>query len=345
LTLLSDSAATSRLAAVVDELAAVAARIESELDDGASGLSVVELETVNAALIRVKDALWAIGRDRIRAAREVAALMPSDTDPAGLAVLFSLYQALSAVDRLEVRSRDSAGVEVQLVGHGIADDDPLLRRALADRSHRGFTSGDARLHDGTLVLVYTTSAEIGELGDNTASLRAAIRDDELLHLALRSAEVEGVVLGHTRWASIGIISEPNAHPQSSDELDGANRPFCTAVLNGDVDNYADLIASDGLKIPAEITTDAKVIPTLFSRQLDAGLPVAESFRETVVRLVGSVAIAATTAAMPDRLTLALRGSGQALYVGVAEDAFIVASEPYGVVEETATFLRMDGETP
>ncbi|HEV2311362.1 MAG TPA: SIS domain-containing protein, partial [Acidimicrobiia bacterium] len=41
----------------------------------------------------------------------------------------------------------------------------------------------------------------------------------------------------------------------------------------------------------------------------------------------------------------LRGSGQALYVGLAEDAFVVASEPYGLVEETATYLRLDGETP
>jgi glucosamine--fructose-6-phosphate aminotransferase (isomerizing) len=45
------------------------------------------------------------------------------------------------------------------------------------------------------------------------------------------------------------------------------------------------------------------------------------------------------------LALALRGSGQALYVGVAEDMFVVASEPYGVIEECTRYLRMDGETP
>ena len=60
---------------------------------------------------------------------------------------------------------------------------------------------------------------------------------------------------------------------------------------------------------------------------------------------GSVAIAAHAAADPDQVLLALRGSGQALYVGLAEDAFVVASEPYGLVEETPLYLRMDGETP
>src|SRR5205814_256001 len=32
-----------------------------------------------------------------------------------------------------------------------------------------------------------------------------------------------------------------------------------------------------------------------------------------------------------------------LYIGLADDAFVVASEPYGVVEETPRYLRMDGE--
>ena len=52
-----------------------------------------------------------------------------------------------------------------------------------------------------------------------------------------------------------------------------------------------------------------------------------------------------TSAAPDRAFFALRGSGQGLYVGIAEDEFVVASEPYGLVEETHTYLRLDGETP
>ncbi|MBS1838261.1 MAG: SIS domain-containing protein, partial [Actinobacteria bacterium] len=131
----------------------------------------------------------------------------------------------------------------------------------------------------------------------------------------------------------------------SDEADRPAGRLVTAVLNGDVDNHADLVAEDSLSIPPDVTTDAKVIPTLVSRGLDAGLAPRDAFREAVVRLEGSVAIGAAIAGVPDRLLLALRGSGQALYVGVAEDAYIVASEPYGIVEETATYLRLDGETP
>ena len=100
-----------------------------------------------------------------------------------------------------------------------------------------------------------------------------------------------------------------------------------------------------MTITPSITTDAKVIPSLTSLRLGEGLESAEAFRRTVATFEGSVAIGACTAAAPDKLQLALRGSGQALYIGLAEDAYIVASEPYGVVEETAHYVRMDGETP
>ena len=65
-----------------------------------------------------------------------------------------------------------------------------------------------------------------------------------------------------------------------------------------------------------------------------GGDLAEAFRRTVAEFEGSVAIGAAAADAPDQVYLALRGSGQALYVGLADDLFIVASEPYGVVEET-----------
>ena len=132
---------------------------------------------------------------------------------------------------------------------------------------------------GTLGFVYKAAAEIGELGDNTRALRRAIAADDLLRRSLQAPTAAAAVLGHTRWASVGIISQPNAHPLNSDELvDEApragspdrDRPYVTAVLNGDVDNFADLKATEALRIPTEITTDAKVIPTLVARELAAG---------------------------------------------------------------------------
>ena len=153
------------------------------------------------------------------------------------------------------------------------------------------------------------------------------------------------MLGHTRWASVGSISEANAHPLNQEEPGRRAAPYVIGALNGDVDNFADLTAMESLEFPPEITTDAKVIPALVSRRIAAGDDPHEAFRATVAALDGSLAIGAQIDAAPDQLFLSLRGSGQALYVGLAEDAFVVASEPYGLVEETSSYVRMDGETP
>ena len=200
-----------------------------------------------------------------------------------------------------------------------------------------------------LSFVYKAAAEIGELGDNVRALRSSVQADELLRLALTAPTARVSVLGHTRWASVGIISEPNCHPvngEQSEQRGGEPCPYTIAVLNGDVDNHADIKVNHGLRIPGPITTDAKVIPAVMSLHAQrGGHDLAESFRRTVAEFEGSVAIGAQAADGPDQLFLALRGSGQALYVGLAEDLFIVASEPYGVVEETTRYLRVDGETP
>jgi glucosamine--fructose-6-phosphate aminotransferase (isomerizing) len=342
------TAAVERLLAAVDD---EVVRLDAELD-GTTRLGGSELERLNAEMVRLKDAAWAIRRDRLRTARAVADLAGPGEGPAAVEAFTSIQTALSALDRLEVRGRDSAGVHVLVSDHGLDLDTTGVRALVEPRAHDHlFRSGAVRTPEGHLSFVYKAAAEIGELGDNTRHLRRAITDDELLHMALAAPDARAVVLAHTRWASVGIISEANAHPLNSEEEGRPNLgasgpgPYVVGALNGDVDNYADLKAEESLRIAAEVTTDAKVIPALVSRRLEEGLDVAEAFRRTVAGFEGSVAIAAHTVAAPDQLLLALRGSGQALYVGLAEDAFVVASEPYGLVEETSRYLRMDGETP
>ena len=332
----------AHLGAVDDALAALDAVLEDLLLDRAPS----EIEAVNAARVGVRDGAWAIGHDRLRTARAVAGLAGPGAGPAAIEAMTSVQAALSALDRLEVRGRDSAGLTLLVRGHGLDVDGPGMAAAVAERgADPAFGSGSVRVADGCLSFVYKAAAEIGELGDNTATLRAGITGDDLLHRALAAEGAEVLVLGHTRWASVGIISQANAHPVNSDEdAPGGDGSYVTAALNGDIDNFADLKARAGLAYAAEITTDAKVIPTLVSRAAAGADDPTDAFRRTVASFDGSVAIGASVASHPDELLLALRGSGQALYVGLAPDLYLVASEPYGVVEECDRYLRMDGET-
>jgi glucosamine--fructose-6-phosphate aminotransferase (isomerizing) len=335
-------------ASLADHLGAITMLVQSleRRLDAPGAVDPARLEAINGLVVRIKDAAWSLQRDRLRTARAVADLAGPGPTQAGLAAYLSVQQALSAIDRLEVRGRDSAGLHLLVSSPALGVDSPGARLELEQRGADGlFRSGSVRRGDGWLSFVYKAAAEIGELGDNTAALRTAIREDELLRRALASDDVDVVVLGHTRWASVGIVSEANAHPLNGEQVGREPGPYVVGVLNGDVDNYADLIATEGLKIAPEITTDAKVIPTLMSAYLLRDPRSIDAFRHTVASFEGSVAIAASTIGAPNRLQLALRGSGQALYVGIADDTYIVASEPYGVVEETARYLRMDGETP
>ena len=269
-------ALTLAVEARLDQLDAFVATREALVEEGqgTSGpLETADIEETNAALVRAKDVLWALRRDRLRTAAAVSALAGRDGGRQRLGRL--LRGAARAV-----RHRPAGGPWARL------GRPPPLRLGPRTRPRRSgarppvsppagedplYPSGAVRVAGNALSFVYKAAAEIGELGDNTAALRAAIRDDGLLHLALAAPGARLAVLGHTRWASVGIISEPNAHPVNSDEDTGdgtvdTDGPYVVAALNGDVDNHADLRARAALAIPSPITTDAKVIPALVSRE-------------------------------------------------------------------------------
>jgi glucosamine--fructose-6-phosphate aminotransferase (isomerizing) len=337
------------ITARLDQLDGRIAELERSLES--AHLSPDEIESINAELLAARDAVWAVRKDRLNTAHAVDALAGRDAGPAALAGYLAIQQALSAIDRMEVRGRDSAGIHVMVWNHQLDIADPAFAATLQQRAHDPlFQNGSVRAERGVLGFVYKAAAEIGELGDNVRALRTAVSADALLRLALAQAGARVSVLGHTRWASVGIISEPNCHPVNSEqsEQSGAAQserpPYAVAVLNGDVDNHADIKVNHGLRIAGPITTDAKVIPAVMALHAAKGADLAESFRRTVAEFEGSVAIGAASADSPNQVFLALRGSGQALYVGLGDDMFIVASEPYGVVEETMQYLRVDGET-
>ena len=347
--LVRDETLRATIADALRPCSAAVTRLKASLDTGGARFGDAWLEAVNRAAAALADAEWAIRRDRLRTAAEVGALAPAGAGDAGLDVLIAVQQAFSSLDRLEIRGRDSAGLFLLLSGHGLDPDDPAIRAGLDGRagdplfSHRAVIRGGGRIG-----LVYKCAEEIGELGDNVRFLRAAVAADPLLAAALESSEVEAAVLGHTRWASVGRINEANAHPLNETEAgnggaDGQASPRVIAAINGDIDNHGDLAVLEKLELDPGITTDAKVMPVLMSRRLAGGDTPFDSFRDTVAAFEGSLAVGALTWDEPSRLYLATQGSGQGLYVGLADHAFVVASEPYGLVEETSTWLRLDGE--
>ncbi|MGO9790277.1 MAG: SIS domain-containing protein [Solirubrobacteraceae bacterium] len=331
-----------RLQDAIDATARSIHRTVSDLEEAIDAGRLIEsadVEVANAALLRLKDVCWAIRVDRLTHARAVAALCGASDAASALSAYSAIAIALSGLDRLEVRGRDSCGLHVLVAGHGLnlASDD--IKTELAARADPLFRDRAAAARHGTLSFVYKVAREVGELGDNTAALRKTIGADTLLRRAVANPNAAVAVLAHTRWASVGLINEANAHPVQ----DNTGGRYVVAALNGDVDNHRELIRDNKLAIPVGITTDAQVIPCLITQERVRGASADIAFRRTVSRLDGSVAIACADAEDPSTMRLAVRGSGQALCIGLAEDTYVVASEPYGLVEIASTYVRMDGE--
>ena len=326
-----------------------------------------ELEAVNAALVRLKDATWAIGRDRVRAARAIADLIgPARPWPAG-----QRSDAPTGHGAAEPRGRprrllghpDRAVVPRPPRGPGPglgraarARRRPRPRPDRSRRPRRCSAPGPATRCSprwrcgrplGHLSFVYKAAAEIGELGDNTRALRAAIRGDAAARTG-PSADPDArcTVLGHTRWASVGVISQANAHPLNSEEVGRRRRPLRhrrPQRRRRQLPRPAGGRAA--CSIPAEITTDAKVIPTLVSRRLAEGVDLDEAFRSTVASFDGSVAIGGQhRRRRPTGCTWPCGAAARPCTSAWPRTPSSWPASPTGWSRRPPTYLRMDGET-
>ncbi|MBT9582470.1 SIS domain-containing protein [bacterium] len=330
-------------------------------------LSIALLETWNAISVRIRDIGWTLQQDALGGLRRCAQLLPHAWRDNAKACFESwkLTVTLENIGRMEVRGRDSLGFSVMVSFPDRASfgawRDKLSESQSQQLHHRlqGVELIDQAIvvDEASVIFVYKVAQEVGALGDNVAQILGQMKKDELLWMALAPETSRVNVFSHTRWASNGIISEPNCHPISELTLKqngkasqhGAPSPHRIMVcLNGDVDNYQELCAriqsETGRTIPAKVTTDTKIIPVLVDYHFDRTKSMREAFCRTVSQCEGSIAVIMHNSLEPGRIYLALRGSGQALFVGLCRYGYVFASELYGVVEQTQRFFRMDGTT-
>ncbi|NDH88556.1 MAG: glucosamine-6-phosphate synthase, partial [Actinobacteria bacterium] len=128
-----------------DALLAAVEQEEQRLEQDGT-LLTSQIEARNQALIAVRDGVWAITRDRLRAAEVVSHLNGGAMQTGSLEAFLSIHQALSAIDRLEVRGRDSAGLHVLVHDHALDLDDPVIAAEIARRSgDPNFGTGSVRV--------------------------------------------------------------------------------------------------------------------------------------------------------------------------------------------------------
>jgi glutamine---fructose-6-phosphate transaminase (isomerizing) len=364
---------------VKDELKALASRIsglihreDTLLSQNMGHLGNKDIAVASKRMENLKDIGWSLDVEVLGNIEKVSELIDISKKESSVekhAIHMGFFKrintVLNSIDRLEVRGRDSAGIslmfvlekeefkkfEAKVILEQLEDtEDTFDTRTQGTILVNGNISvGEPREEDGKslipLTFTYKVASEIGSLGDNVAFLREQIKNDAILQNLCMFPATYFSVSAHTRWASVGEISEPNCHPVDN-FTSGSKRGIIHICLNGDIDNYQALknaLEEDGITIDGSISTDTKIIPLQIEKYIREGNTIEDAFRMSVNDFEGSHAISMHTDLAPGKLFLAQRGSGQALFVGMAEEYYIVASEVYGFVEETPFFIKLEGE--
>ena len=197
---------------------------------------------------------------------------------------------------------------------------PILLEGLKKLEYRGYDSaGIAVIHDKH-ILVSKVTGRIAGLAEKT-------EDGKLL------PGMTGI--GHTRWATHGAPTEPNAHPHTS------NDGRFAVVHNGIIENYLELreeLTRKGYHFESE--TDTEVIVHLLEMYYNGNLK--QAVMRTAAQLRGSYALGIICTEEPGKIYAVREASPLILGVGIGENYF--ASDVTALVSYTrnAVYLE-DGE--
>jgi glucosamine--fructose-6-phosphate aminotransferase (isomerizing) len=156
----------------------------------------------------------------------------------------------------------------------------------------------------------------------------------VLQQALDEAPIAGHVgIAHTRWATHGVPSMRNAHPQIS-------RDGIAVVHNGIIENHERLRAElKELGYVFSSETDTEVVAHRIHQHLLGSADLFTAVRKTVAELHGAYALAVIAERDPDCIVVARAGCPVVIGLGVAEN--FVASDVAALLPVTRRFQFLE----
>ncbi len=193
---------------------------------------------------------------------------------------------------------------------------PLLIDGLQRLEYRGYDSAGIAVIDGQIKRV-----------------RRVGRVSEMQNAAAAEGLSGQIGIGHTRWATHGGVTEPNAHPHVSGGL-------IAVVHNGIIENHESIRAE--LKQAGyvfESQTDTEVIAHLVHQHYLARRDLFAAVEAAVRELVGAYAIAVVALDAPDLMVCARMGCP--LLIGRGEGENLVASDVSAVLSSTRRVIYLE----
>jgi glucosamine--fructose-6-phosphate aminotransferase (isomerizing) len=193
---------------------------------------------------------------------------------------------------------------------------PVLIEGLKRLEYRGYDSAGIAVLNGGIRRV----RRVGRV----AEMESAAAEEEL----------DGRLgIGHTRWATHGGVTEPNAHPHVSSET-------IAVVHNGIIENHEQMRERlRALGYAFESQTDTEVIAHLVHHHYAEAGNLLEAVRRSVRELVGAYAIAVVAMDAPDVMVCAREGCP--LLIGLGDGENFVASDVSAILAATRRVIYLE----
>ncbi|WP_215778929.1 glutamine--fructose-6-phosphate transaminase (isomerizing) [Paludibacterium sp. B53371] len=206
------------------------------------------------------------------------------------------------------------GIVGAIADHNVV---PLLVEGLKRLEYRGYDSaGIAVLSNGAIERV----RRVGRVAE--------------MENAAAEQQLQGFLgIGHTRWATHGGVTEPNAHPHVS-------HGQIAVVHNGIIENHeAQRERLKALGYVFESQTDTEVIAHLVHHTLQQTGNLFDAVQLAVRELIGAYAIGVVSLAQPDELVCARMGCP--LLIGLGEGQNYIASDVSAILSATRRVIFME----
>ena len=193
---------------------------------------------------------------------------------------------------------------------------PILTEGLKRLEYRGYVSAGIAVLDGGIRRV----RRVGRVAE--------------MESAARSEHLAGIVgIGHTRWATHGGVTEPNAHPHVS-------MGEVAVVHNGIIENHEEQRARlKALGYAFESQTDTEVVAHLIHHYFRETRDLFAATRRAVADLHGAYALGVVALADPGTMTGARMGCP--LVVGLGEGENFLASDVSAVIDQTRRVIYLE----
>ncbi len=196
----------------------------------------------------------------------------------------------------------------------------------ADIVLKGLEALEYRGYDSAGIAV--VDQDRGQVFKQVGRVRGLIKD-----VASQKLQAQ-LVIGHTRWATHGGVTIPNAHPQTN------NDQTIFVVHNGIIENFTEIreqLQAEGYHFDSQ--TDTEVVPNLIDYYLKQKLSFEDAFKAALNDVRGAYSIVAISTEDPDTLYAARLSSP--LVVGVGEHENFLASDSSAIMEHTKKVIYLE----